>query len=1122
MKKLIIGFLLIQTQLFAQSSLLKDFQTPPNTAKPRVWWHWMNGNISKDGIQKDLDWMSRVGIGGFQNFDASLFTPVVVPKKIVFMTPEWKDAFKFTTDLANQKGLEMAIAGSPGWSVTGGPWVEPKDAMKKYVWTETLIEAGKTFSGILPQPSDVTGVFQNVEIANAGFTGGFIGTKPKFYQDALVIAYRLPKNEQSIIALNPKVSSSGGSFTLKDLTDGDLTNTQFLPPAKVGEPIWIQYEFETPQTMKAFHLAGANHIAMEDFNGGPLNRSLEASDDGVNFKQIATMSGSIVPQNTVSFPATKAKFFRLVYKTLETEISVFAMLSGQKPEPPKPMGVDIAEFVLHTTTKIDRLEDKAGFTPWREDTKSATNLTSNGGNLGEDAIANADVIDLTSKMKADGTLEWLAPTLEAGGAWSIIRFGYSLTGRQNHPASPEATGLEVDKLDKEAVRKYINTYLDMYKDATGGLMGEKGLSHMILDSYEAGHMTWTKDFPNEFQKRRGYSILNWLPVLTGRIIKSVEDSEKFLWDFRKTIGEMIAENHYDVIGEELHKRGMKRYTESHEDKRIYLADGMDVKRNADIPMSAMWTPGSLAAGNDEEVRSEGDIRESASVANIYGKPIVAAESMTALLNGFAYSPERLKRTADLEMASGLNRFVIHTSVHQPLDDKKPGFSLGPFGQYFTRHETWAENGAKSWLDYLGRSSYMLQQGRNVADILCLYGENTNITWITREKLPKVPAGFEFDFVNSTALINAIEAKSGKLVAQSGNSYSALLLDESTKYMTLSVLKKIQSLVNAGARLVGKRPLKSPSLSDNDSEFQKIANEIWANIGVLETFDSPPRQQPAASMLEEMPTPFPILPKPDVIISNTINKILFRHRIVPPSGAEGADLYWLNNRSDNATEATISFRTSGKIPELWNAQTGKTESVSYQIKDGRTIVPLKFQAWDAYFIVFKDKAIKKQMTVLAKKETVLSTISTPWKLNVANKSIEMNKLVSLTENQDADIKYFAGTASYENTFQVSAIDILAQYSIDLGDVKNIAELIVNGKNIGIAWKKPFVFDISEAIQAGENTIQVKVTNLWPNRLIGDAQPGVTNKTTFTTMPFYQANSPLFPSGLMGEVKLILIK
>lgn len=1067
-------------------TIQQNFQTPPNSAKPRVWWHWMNGNISKEGIQKDLEWMSRVGIGGFQNFDAALFTPVVVPKKIVFMTPEWKDAFKFTTELADKKGLEMAIAGSPGWSVTGGPWVEPKDAMKKYVFTETRVEGGKAFSGKLPQASTVAGVFQNVEVGSGGISGGYVGVKPKFYQDAAVIAYRLPQNEKSIIDLNPKVSSSGGNFILKDLTDGDLTNSQFLPPAKVGEEIWIQYEFSTSQTIKAFMVSGANHMALEDFRGGPENRFLHVSDDGINFRQIAAVSGSIVPQNTVSIPATTAKYFRLVYKTLESQFNMFAAMSGAKPEAPKPLGIDIAEFVLYTTDRIDRLEDKAGFSPWREDTK--TFITQNA-----DAIAAESVLDLTSKMSADGTLNWTVPT----GNWAIMRFGYSLTGRQNHPASPEATGLEVDKLDKEAVRKYINTYLDMYKDATGGLMGAKGLQYMVLDSYEAGHMTWTKDFPNEFQKRRGYDIIPWMPVLTGRVVKNMESSEKFLWDFRKTIGEMIAENHYDVIGEELHKRGMKRYTESHEDKRIYLADGMDVKRNADIPMSAMWTPGSLAGGADEEVRSEGDIRESASVANIYGKPIVAAESMTSVGKPFQENPEKLKRTADLEFASGLNRFVIHTSVHQPLDDKKPGFSLGPFGQYFTRQETWAEAGGKAWMEYLGRSSYMLQQGKNVADILYFYGENTNVTWITREKLPAIPAGYEFDFVNSSALINAIQVKNGKLVAQSGNTYNLLVLDESAKYMTLPVLKKIQTLLKAGAKVVGTKPEKSPSLSDNDTEFQMIANEIWKN-GNVTTIDK-------------------INVQPDVVISNAKNKILYRHR-----QSTEQDIYWLNNRSDDPTDAEVSFRVSGKTPELWNAQSGKTEKISYKVKDGRTIVPLKFESWEAYFIVFKDKATVNSFTKSPSTETVLSQISSPWKVSFNDKNVTFDKLTSWSENTDTDIKYFSGTANYNNTFKVASINKSAKYIIDLGNVENIAEVIINGKNVGTAWKKPFKLDVSEALKVGENIVEVKVTNTWVNRLVGDAQPDVKVKTTFTTMPFYQANSPLMPSGLLGEVKVLQLK
>ena len=1086
-----IAFFAILSNISEAQTLQQNFQTPPNSAKPRVWWHWMNGNISKDGIQKDLDWMSRVGIGGFQNFDAALFTPVVVPKKIVFMTPEWKDAFKFTTELADKKGLEMAIAGSPGWSVTGGPWVEPKDAMKKYVFTETRIEGGKAFSGKLTQPADNLGKFQNAKLGAGGLTGGFVGTQPSFYQDAAVIAYRISSNEKTLLSLNPKVSSSSGNFSLNSLTDSDLENAVALSPMEIGQDMWIQYEFDSPQTFKSMSIVGAIHTALEEFNGGPENRTLKVSDDGINFRDIVKISGSTVPQNTVSFAPATAKYWRITFKTLPPMASPFGGMFGGGGGTPKPDGVSVAEFVLYNTDRIDQLEDKAGFSPWKENTKTYVAQKA-------DAIATEDVLDLTSKMSADGTLNWNAPE----GNWYVMRFGYSLTGRQNHPASPEATGLEVDKLDKEAVRKYINTYLDMYKDATGGMMGAKGLQYMILDSYEAGHMNWTKDFPQEFQKRRGYAITPWIPVLTGRVVKNIESSEKFLWDFRKTIGEMIAENHYDVIGEELHKRDMKRYTESHEGGRIYLADGMDVKRNADIPMSAMWTPGSLAGGADEEVRSEGDIRESASVANIYGKPIVAAESMTSVGKPFQEYPEKLKRTADLEFASGLNRFVIHTSVHQPLDDKKPGFSLGPFGQYFTRQETWAEAGGKAWMEYLGRSSYMLQQGRNVADILYLYGENTNITWVCREKLPNIPAGYEFDFVNSSALINAVNAENGKLVAKSGNSYNVLMLDESTKLMTLPVLKKIKILADAGIKIVGTKPEKSPSLTDNDAEFQTIANEIWSKSNIIS--------------IDKINT------QPDVIISNAKNKILYRHRQTLPSGAGGLDIYWLDNRSENATDAEVSFRVSGKVPELWNAQTGKTAKLSYQIKDGRTIVPLKFESWEAYFIVFKEKSTVSSVAIATKTETVLAQISTPWKVSFHDKNVTFEKLNSWSENENTDIKYFSGTATYENTFKVTSINKSVKYIIDLGDVKNIAEVIINGKNVGTAWKKPFKLDISEVLKAGVNSIQVKVTNTWVNRLVGDAQPDVKVKTTFTTMPFYHANSPLAPSGLIGEVKILQLK
>lgn len=1074
------------TESFDQEELAKNFQNPPNEAKPRVWWHWMNGNITKAGIQKDLEWMERTGIGGFQNFDANLFTPVVVDKKLVFMEPDWKDAFMFTTDLAKEKGLEMAIAGSPGWSVTGGPWVEPKDGMKKYVWSEFMVSGGQSVSVKLPEPNTASGNFQNVPSEEGIEMSEEHNTIPKYYNDAFVFAYKLPDSEKSLKSLNPNVTSSGGKFTLDMLTDGDLHTAVELPPGEVGEEIWVQYSFEEPQTFKSYSVVAANHNSLEQFQGSAQNRKLYVSDDGKNFTKVLDIYGSLVPQNSGSFEPVTAKHWRFTYETLPpAPVGIAAMFGA--PMPTKPDGVPVAEFELFQADRIDRFEGKAGFMAWQENQEYQAPTAENPLNANE-------VLNITDKVDEQGMLTWDAPE----GNWKVVRFGYSLTGRQNHPASPEATGLEVDKLDEEAVRRYINHYLDLYKDATGGQMGETGLSHIILDSYEAGHMNWTHDFPQEFEERRGYSIVSWLPVLTGRVVESTAASEQFLWDFRKTIGEMIADNHYDVIGDELHKRGMKRYTESHENGRIYLADGMDVKRNADVPMSAMWTPGGLAPGPNEEVRSEGDIRESASVANIYGKPYVAAESMTSIQNGFTWHPEKLKRTSDMELASGLNRYVIHTSVHQPLDDKMPGFSLGPFGQYFTRQETWSGAGAKAWIDYLARSSYLLQQGHNVADVLYLYGENDNVTLITQESLPDVGEGYEFDFVSATILKEAITDDNGKLKAKSGNTYELLQLDEGTKLMTLSTLEKLKELAAAGVKIKGAKPMASPSKADDATAFANLANEVWGMENVGENV--------SLSIAK------------DVEVTNTDHEIRFRHR------AKGNDhIYWLNNRSEEPTTASIGFRVEGKQPKKWNAQTGEVSEVSYQIKEGQTFVELDFDSWDAFFIVFVEDATSNSYTVAETNDEALVTINGPWKVDFqenrgAPASAVFEDLQSWTESEDEGIKHFSGTASYQNTFTLETKEDGASYKIDLGQVKNIAEVIINGEVVGMVWKTPFVVDVTEALKSGENTVQINVTNVWVNRLIGDATKAPEEKITFTTMPFYRGGEPLLPSGLLGPVSI----
>jgi hypothetical protein len=1084
---------IIAFQSKAQSNLYQQFKVPSHSARPRVWWHWMNGNISKDGIQKDLDWMEKTGIGGFQNFDANLFTPLVVPKKLVFMQDDWKEAFRFTTELAHKKGLEMAIAGSPGWSVTGGPWVKPEDAMKKYVWTESTVIGGNNVKLKLPKPSGVIGKFQDAIIKSDPFSGGFVGEQPIFYKDVMVLAFPKPKEEKYLMDLKPQLIVSGGAFNLEELTDGKISKSSFLPPMKVDEDMFIQYSFEDAQTFKAVSVSGAVESRLADFDGTPLNRSLKVSDDGINFTEICKFSGSNVPYNTYAFPSTKAKYWRLCFKTLPPQMNIIAAMTGGNPFNEKSDGVNVAEFTLHTTAKIDQVEDKAGFSPWKENSVSFIPDDYKG-------IPSNSVLNLSQFLDAEGNLNWNAPA----GVYTILRFGYSLTGRQNHPASPEATGLEVDKLDAEAVKRYINKYLDMYKDATGGLMGKAGgLQYMVLDSYEAGHMTWTANMLSEFKKRRNYDMITYIPVLTGRIVNDVSSSEKFLWDFRKTIGEMIVENHYEVIGQELHKRGMKRYTESHEDRRIYLADGMHVKAKADIPMAAMWMPGSLAAGPNEEIRSEADIREAASVANIYGQNIVAAESMTSINKAFSFHPAVLKRTADLEMASGLNRFVIHTSVHQALDDKKPGFSLGPFGQYFTRHETWSGAGAKAWISYLTKSCELLQKGRNVAKILYLYGENTNITWQFKSGLPYFE-GQEYDFCSSSTLFEAIQAQNKKLIAISGNTYSAMVLDSSTEKMTLGLLKKIGALALAGVKIYGAKPLSSPSLTDDNAEFEKLANKIWSMASV-------------STEISKVKTDL----QPDVLVKKAMAPVLFRHR-----KTRLEDIYWFNSRSAEANSAKVIINISEKKPELWDPQTGDKKTISYKMVNGGIELDLKFEPWQAYFVIFSENTSMKEFIKPSSVVKNESTINANWSIyfedNGKTQEIETAKLYSWTESNNNSIKYYSGTAIYKSNFSKSIILGNLKYEIDLGNVENIAEVVLNGKNVGTVWKKPYKLDISEAIVPGNNSLEIKVTNTWVNRLIGDAQKETKEKYTFTTMPFYRGKEELLPAGLLGPIKILEIK
>jgi hypothetical protein len=1100
---------------FAQNvtdPLKKGFENPPSSARPRVWWHWMNGNITQEGIKLDLEWMHRVGIAGYQNFDAALQTPQVVDKRLAYMTPEWKQAFKYAITLGNQFGMEMAIAGSPGWSESGGPWVPPSQGMKKYVWSETLLDGGQPFTGKLVQPPSTTGAFQNIGIREQ--FGPPAAHPPQFYADAAVVAYRLPSTHSAESAAQPKITASGEGLDPAMLSDDDLEKTTKVPIPAIGSESWILFEYPSPQTIRAVTYVTKDPGFIEELITGisAPDKNLEASDDGQTFRKVVSMSGGRAPAHTVSFQPVTAKYFRVTFKHMPSP-PVPPWAEGIDPAsfgmtmPPTPTSYEVAELVLHPDARVNRFEEKAAFVPEPDLYQYATPPIA-----ASDAIKKSDVLELTSKMHPDGTLDWTPPA----GKWVVLRIGYSLQGITNHPATPEATGLEVDKLDRRFVKDYFEKYLDSYKETVGAdEMGKKGIQYVINDSWEAGSQNWTDNILAQFKKLRGYDPAPWLPVLSGRIVESAEMSDRFLWDFRKTIADLIATEHYAQLEDTLHERGMRHYGESHEDGRAFVADGMEVKKMNEVPMSAMWTqrPGV----NQPQFGYNADDRESASVAHIFGQNLAAAESLTAAAAPWAWSPATLKPTADQELLNGINRFVIHESAHQPLVGKAPGLTLGPFGQWFNRNETWAEQ-AGSWIDYLSRASYMLQQGHFAADLLYFYGEDSNLTAIFQHKAPEIPAGYGFDYINADALIHELSVANGQIVTKSGMQYKVLGLDPYSRHMSLPVLRAIETLVQNGAVVAGPKPSDDPSLADDSAEFGRLSSELFGDgTGVHKVGQGTVY---AGQNLADVFNALNLKPDFDYPKQHNDSDVEFVHRKLT-----NGDLYFVDNRSDHAAVIDATFRVEGKLPELWRAETAKTEPASFNIADGRTTVPLHLEPWGTIFVVFVKPTSETSHALPQLTETTVTTIAGPWKVAFqpgrgAPDSITLDQLSDWSQNKDPGVKYFSGIGTYTKTVWASP-DWFKNGSrlwIDLGEVKNLAVVNVNGTELGQTWHIPYRLDATSALKPGANQISVKVVNAWVNRMIGDEQPGA-ERITFADVKPYKANSPLLPSGLLGPVTVV---
>jgi hypothetical protein len=779
---------------------------------------------------------------------------------------------------------------------------------------------------------------------------------------------------------------------------------------------------------------------------------------------------------------------------------------------PAANAIQVAEIHFASTPRVDRFEAKAQFA-------HALEFSATPDIPSDQAISTGDVIDLTPHVRQDGTLDWDVPV----GKWVVLRMGYSLTGQKNAPASPEATGFEVDKLNWRSVDAYLQDYVGRILETVGSHFG-RSFRYLLMDSWEAGLQNWTEDMIGEFKRRRGYDPTPYLPVLTGRVVGNADMCDRFLWDFRRTIADLLADNHYGAATRYLEKHGVGLYAEAMGTGNPTTGDGLQDKGRVAIPMGEFWLHDSLA--------HEADMREAASAAHIYGKSVVAAESFTSMpsIPMWGQSPFNLKPKADRAFASGVNRIVYHESAAQPfVDDRhKPGMTLGFFGQNYTRNITWAEQ-AIAWNEYLARCSHMLQQGLFVGDLAYFYGEGAPVTvpyW--KEVNPAPPAGYNYDYVNTEVLLQ-MSVKDNRIVLPHGMSYRVLVLPEDVNRLTLPAVRKIRDLVAAGATVVAPRPGKSPSLSGypaDDDEIRSVANEVWGGIDGKSITENEYGQGKVywGSALRDVLALGKTPPDFEYSRPEIDSDLVWIHRHSPD-----ADIYFVANRKDRAEELKARFRVAGKEPELWHPDTGSIDPVDYKIENEHTSVPLHLDPFGSVFVVFRRAATASSRTRLKPVWTKLTSLEGSWNLNFppdwgAPSQIKLDKLASWTDSADTGVKYFSGTAVYSKTIEVPPDWFRAgtRPMLDLGNVKEIAELSVNGRPAGgILWKPPYQADVAGILKPGTNLLEIKVTNLWPNRIIGDQQEGAEKQYTFTDFRPYRADSPLMESGLLGPVTLLAV-
>ncbi len=1060
-------------------SLEQGFREPPMSARPYIYYMVLNGYVERAHVEKELAGYAEAGIGGICVFDiGARGDPAGAPPAgPAFLSPESAADLAHIIRTAGRHGMEVDLSVASSWDM-GGEWVEPADASMTLVQSALAIEGGRDVDVLLPFPA--------VPPDTPRLSNG----QPAFAKDIALLAIRNPER------------LPGYEFVFR-----------LRPPL--------------PQTIDRVVLYNTNSAFAKDFvvAVSGTHPGAAAFHDIVR----GTLQPREGPQEFRITPVN-AKYTRL------------QILNGYDPQ---PGAVQLGEFEVYSTQgenvnlnhEAVRVSDSAellSYTSARgqlgtwtasnihDAVKSGPGGSWAAGDTGALLIRDRkSVVDLTARLNPAGRLRWRAPA----GKWLLLRYVCVNTGERLKVPSPKSDGLATDHFSAAATKRYLNEVLRRLGPAVGDFR-KSALRDLYLASYEVRGRIWTPDFLNQFRKRRGYDFTPFLPVLNSGRVDDEQTTERVLFDFRKTQGELLVDAYYRASAEAAHDAGLNIESEAG-------GPGPPIHQ---VPVDALQALGAMDSVRGEfwpgrpNLGAIWVVKETASAAHIYGKKRVHMEAFTSN-NHWQEGPQDLKLAADRAFAEGMNHVVWHTAAHQPPSAGKPGWVYGA-GTHLNQNVTWWPM-AKPFLSYLARTSFLLQQGVPVSDVLYYYGDQGYNFVPPKQMEPGLGFGYDYDVTNAEVLTHRLDVRGGKLVLPEGISYEVLSLPD-REDIDIGVLRRVESLVRRGATVAGPRPARSSGYAgfpQRDRDVRALAAKIWgACDGTRVTQVGYGKGQVVCGKpLREILNSRGAGPDFQFTSSNDNSDLDFVHR-----RTTDADIYFVQNKNRRWARIDAEFRVRGRQPELWDAATGqRREQTEFVATTQGTRFPLQLEPEGSIFIVFRRAGTPPSQPVktAAQPRVEQVEIRGPWRVRftdgpAAPEAAVWNDLRSWTASPDPRTRYFSGIAEYEN--EITVPDAWAaqrrRVYVNLGELWAVAEVQLNSRDLGVVWKRPFRVDITAAMRPGSNNLKVRVANNWVNRLVGDALAPESARNTKTNILTTGAagarwrDVPLHESGLMGPVRL----